>query len=104
MGFCECPRGEAFNATSCRCQPADPCPTEEAVARPATAWDGGVSCFNGMHCLDPDCSCDDLRETLFEPAGRFCVAPRGPYAAAAATGNKSTFDYALYYIQVDPNL
>ena len=63
-GYCECPIKFAYNATSCHCQRAKPCP-----------YDNESICHGGMRCADQKCTCGDLSRTLFEPLGRFCVLP-----------------------------
>ena len=47
-GFCECPRGAAFNATSCQCQKAELCPRESP--KPALIGEFRNSIINGIKC------------------------------------------------------
>jgi hypothetical protein len=94
--FCECPHFSAFNMSSCACQQAKLClaVVSETRATPLLGVTAGDSsgCYSGMACVDQKCSCGDLRRTLFEPLGRFCVLPGGPgdVAGGDALGSDST--------------
>jgi len=98
-GFCECPRGAAFNATSCQCQKAELCPRESP--KPALIGNrGGPSCHNGMHCRDSDCSCSDLTTTLYEASGRFCVLPWDSATSPLTAQDPGSAHHALVVVMV----
>ncbi len=78
-GYCACERHSAYNASSCACQKAELC-SHKVINENRSSRAGEMSevgnCFNGMICIDASCSCRDLSSVLYEPATRFCVAPR----------------------------
>ena len=75
--FCECPRKQGFNVTSCSCQAAQACPKIQEEEEEDHHHDNQTSfgqdhrpCHNGMECSDNRCSCTDLSNSLYESTGK----------------------------------
>ena len=68
--FCECPRKQGFNVTSCSCEAAQACPDfSEDHDNQTSFGQDHRPCHNGMECSDNGCSCTDLSRSLYESTG-----------------------------------
>jgi len=79
QGRCGCPPYQAYNLSSCSCQPSSMCPPSSG---------GPCPHHNGGLCADSLCSCyssPTYSSLLVEPLSLFCVLPLSPEDLVAPT-------------------
>lgn len=90
LSLCDCPKGQAYNPLSCKCELAQPCYESPY-------------CLNGKRCGERFCQCDSFVNKLIDPHSQMCVEKLNATDIAgsgrsATTGGGAEFTTAVVFL------